>query len=260
MWGSWHLRRRRVRLCGCSGGAEDAVGEPGHGGEHAEIAESAHEAADFLVLGENAPLGEENGPVALIRADKRQDGSACVGHVGADVGEIFEEPEAAKSEAGGFALEEKIGGAEQGNEQFGEGSAKDVDGVTKPTEEEMSAFVDDQIDVIEDEKTGAAGESVEKEKGVETEPSNSGEAGDRLPWAELFLEESHLDKRSKGNSARKAFVSERFDDGYLSGTRLGETRENKPSNVLVAELRRSMVRPTIGQQSIAYLSMAARAS
>jgi len=35
----------------------NAGGEPGDGGEHAEVAEGAHGGADFLVLGEEAPTG-----------------------------------------------------------------------------------------------------------------------------------------------------------------------------------------------------------
>jgi hypothetical protein len=34
----------------------EAVGEPGHGGEHAEKAEGANGAADFLAQGEEAQL------------------------------------------------------------------------------------------------------------------------------------------------------------------------------------------------------------
>jgi len=40
----------------------------------------------------------------------------------------------------------------------------------------MAAFVDDHIDVVDDEESGAVGEGVEEEKGVETEPGDSCEA------------------------------------------------------------------------------------
>jgi hypothetical protein len=182
------------------------VGEPGDGGEHAEPAEGAHEGADFLVLGEEAPLGEENFPVGVAGADEGQGCGAGVGHVGADVGEIFEEPEAAKSEGGGFALEEEIEGAQEGHEQFAEGSAENHDGVAEPTEEEMAAFVDDQIDVVEDEEAGAVCEGVEEEEGVETEPGDSGDARDGLPFAEFFFEGWHWSKGSKPDSAGKGLV------------------------------------------------------
>jgi hypothetical protein len=200
----------------------EAVGEPGGGGEHAEIAEGAHGGADLLVLGEESPLGEEDGPVALLGADEGQGGGAGVGHVGADVGEILEEPEGAKSEGGGFALPEEIEAAQEGHEQFAQGSAENHDGVAEPTEEEMAAFVNDQIDVIEDEKSGAVSEGIEKEKGVEKEPGDSGEAGDGLPVAEFFLEECHWRKRSKVNPSTEVFwnmVLRVNDDGRAA--RLG---------------------------------------
>src|SRR6266567_5236950 len=146
----------------------EAEGEPGGGGEHAEPADGAHGSADFLVLGKEAPLGEENGPVAFFGADKRQGSRTSVGHVGADVGEIFEEPEDGEREAGGFALPEEIEGAQDRHEEFAQCSTENPNGVAEPTEEEMAAFVDEQIDVIEDEKPGAVGEGVEKEQGVET--------------------------------------------------------------------------------------------
>src|SRR6266404_5657815 len=122
----------------------EAVGQPGHGGEHAEPAEGAHDSADFLILSEEAPLSEENRPVAFLRADQGQGRGARVGHVGADVGKVFEEPEDGKGEAGGFALPEESGGAEERDEQLAEGSAEDHDGVAEPTEKEMPALVDDQ--------------------------------------------------------------------------------------------------------------------
>jgi len=151
----------------------ETVGEPGHGGEHAEPAEGAHDSADFLVLGEEAPLAEENFPVGVAGADQRQGCGAGVCHVGADIGEIFEEPEAAKSEAGGFALPEEIDGAQEGHEQFTQRSAENHDGIAEPTEEEMPALVDDQIDEIQEEKSGAVGEGVKEEECVKAEPGNS---------------------------------------------------------------------------------------
>ena len=75
----------------------EAVGEPAHGDEHAEVAEGAHGRTDFLVLGKEAPLGEEDGPVALFGANEGQGGGAGVGHISSDVGEIFEEPDMLKA-------------------------------------------------------------------------------------------------------------------------------------------------------------------
>src|SRR5260370_40756020 len=150
-------------------------------------------------------MSEENGPVAFIGTDERQDGSAGIGHIGADVREILEEPEDGERKTGGFALEEKIDGAEQGDDEFTEGSSEDVDGFAEPTEEEMAPFVDDQINVVEDEEARAADEGVEKEKGVETEPGNSGEAGEGVPGAQIFFREGHELPRSRVNASTEGF-------------------------------------------------------
>jgi len=95
-----------------------SVGKPGHGGEHAEPAEGAHDSADFLVLGEETPLGEENFPVGIAGADQGQCGGARVGHAGTDVGKVFKKPEAGKRKADGFALPEEINGTQERHEQF----------------------------------------------------------------------------------------------------------------------------------------------
>ena len=185
----------------------EAIGQPGHGCEHAEPADRADDATDFLVLGEEAPLGEENFPVGVAGADEGQGCHAGVGHVSADVGEIFEEPEAAKSAADGFALPEEIDGAQEWNEKFAKGSAENHDGVAEPTEEEMTAFVNDQIDEIQEEKPGAVGEGVEKEECVEAEPGDSREAGDGFPGAAFFFEEGHQLQRSKPRRGKATVVS-----------------------------------------------------
>src|SRR6266850_2549698 len=138
----------RVRPCGSVEACP--VGKPGHRGEHAEPAEGAHDSADFLVLGEEAPLREKNRPVTFLRANQGQSRGACVGHVGADVGKVFEKPEDGKGKADGFALPKETGGAQKRHEQFAEGSTKNHDGVAEPTEEEMPALVDHQIDEIEE--------------------------------------------------------------------------------------------------------------
>src|SRR4029077_3214663 len=135
----------------------ETVEEPEADGEHTDVAKDAHSATDFLVLAEETPLGEQNRPIAFFRADQGQRGGAGIGHVRADIREIFEEPEDAEGEAGGLALPEEIDGAEKRDEEFAESSAKNHDGIAKPTEEEMTAFVNDKVNVVEEEEAGAAG-------------------------------------------------------------------------------------------------------
>ncbi len=183
--------------------AADPVGQPHDDCNHSKPSQSTRESADFLVLGKEAPLGEKNGPVAFLGADEGQRRAACVGHVGADIGEIFEESEAAKGEAGGFALPEEINCAQQRHKQFGKRAAENHDGIAEPTEEEMSAFVDDQIDVIEDEKSGAVSEVIEEEKYVKTKPGNPGATRNRFPFSEFVFEEGHCPSVASGPRQKK---------------------------------------------------------
>src|SRR6266852_1038049 len=176
--------------------APHAIRKPRHHANHAEIPDRAHHPADFPVLLKQPPLPEKNQPVARFRSDQRQGVAARVGHIHPDVREILEEPEAAEREACGFALPEKIGRAEQRDQQFAERSAENHDRFAEQAEEKMPAFVDDQIDVVEKQKPGAVGERVNQEQRVENKPGDSSGQRNGLPRAKFFLEERHCGKRS----------------------------------------------------------------
>ena len=90
-------------------------------------------------------------------------GRARVGHVGTDVQEVFEEPEAREGHGSSFAFPPEIGGTQERDQEFAECAAENHDGVAKPTEEKVAASVNDEIDVIDDQKTGAVGRSIEQE-------------------------------------------------------------------------------------------------
>ncbi len=138
----------------------------------------------------------------LAGTNQRQSLGARVSHVGADIEEIFKEPEAAKSKAGGFAMKEEIGSTKKRHKQFAKRSPENHDGVAEPIEEKMPALVNDQINVIEKEKTAAVEESVKKEERIEAEPADSSETGDRLPSAEAIFEKRHKLQRNKGSFSR----------------------------------------------------------
>ncbi len=125
-------------------------------------------------------------------------------------------------------MAEEIDGAQERNEEFSEGAAENHDGVAEPTEEEVAAFVDDQIDVIEDEESGAVGQGVEKEKGVEAEPGDSGEAGNGFPGVNFFFEESHWNKRSKLDSEGEE--AEKYFTQSSQRTQRTQRREGKRGN------------------------------
>src|SRR5713101_1661504 len=183
--------------------AADPVGQPHDDCNHSKPSQSTRESADFLVLGEEAPPGEKNGPVARFGANERQSGGACVGHVGANVRKVFKEPKAAESKAGRFPLPEEINCAQQRHKQFSKRAAQNHDGIAEPTEKEVTTLVDDQIDEIQDEKPGTISERIEEEKYVKTKPGNPGATRNRFPFSEFVFEEDHWPKRSKWASAEK---------------------------------------------------------
>ena len=168
------------------GVAVGAIGEPGDGGEHAEPAEETESVADFLVVEEEVPLAEEDEPIAGFGADEGQGVHAGVGHVGADVEEILEEPERGEGDAVGLALEEEIDGAGGRNDEFEERAAEKHEGVTEEAEEGVAGFVNHEIDEIGEEEIGGVEPGVEEEEDVENEPGAGAEAGDGFPVVEVF--------------------------------------------------------------------------
>jgi len=161
--------------------AINAIGEPGDDSEHAEPAELTGEVADLLVVVQNSPLSEKNGPVTFVAIDERESGGTCIGHVGTDVEEIFEEPEEGKGQAIGLALKKEVGGTEKRRNEFTQSAAEDHDGVAKGAEERMASFVDGQVGEVEEEKAGGVAPSVEEKEKIERQANAAPDAGDAGP-------------------------------------------------------------------------------
>jgi hypothetical protein len=159
----------------------EAIGKPGNDEEHAEPTELTGEVTNLLVVREDAPLREENGPVAFVAIDKRKVQGAGIGHVGADVEKIFEEPEEGEDEAVGLAVVKEKSGAEEWNEKFAEGAAEDHYCVAVKAEEGMAGFVDDEVGVVEEEEAGSVTGGVEEEEEIESEAECAAETGDGGP-------------------------------------------------------------------------------
>ena len=120
--------------------------------------------ADLLVVEEEIPLGEEDFPVVIAGADKRESECAGIRHVGADVEKVFKEPECAEGHPGGFAAEKEIRGADERDNEFGECAAENHESLAERAEEWVAGFVDHEIGVIEEEKVAATERSVEKKE------------------------------------------------------------------------------------------------
>src|SRR5437764_14194112 len=144
---------------------------------------------DLSVVEHKMPLREEDFPVAVTGADKRQGAGLGIGHIGADVEKIFEKPEGAKSGAGGFATQEKIGSAGERDDEFEERAAKHHEGMAEASlrataenaEEWMADFVNGQVGEVDEKETGAIEGGAEKEEERKRESEDGGGAGDGFP-------------------------------------------------------------------------------
>jgi hypothetical protein len=181
---------------------EDAEGQPGDGGNHSDPANIARDAPDRSIVLQDSPLPEQHAPIVFTAAKKRERLIAGVGHVGAYIRKVFEKPERRKGKSGSFTSKEEIRRAEERHEELPKGSAKNHYGFAKPTEKQVPALVNHQIDVIEEEKPAAFQSGVQEKKGIETNPANSSGTGNRLPYTEAIFEKRHRLQRSKSRFSR----------------------------------------------------------
>jgi hypothetical protein len=138
-------------------------------------------------------------------AHERQGLIAGIGHVPSYIRQVFEKPETAKGKSGGFAVKKEISRAQERHEELPEGSAQNHDGFAEPTEKQVPALVNHQIDVIEKKKSAAVECRVEEKECIAANPANSSGSGNRLPGTESVFEKGHKPQRNKGDSTTKEF-------------------------------------------------------
>jgi hypothetical protein len=214
-------RNFRVVALGCA--AKDAVNQPGDGGDHSDPADVARDGTNRSIVVQDSPLCEQHGPIVFTAAEKRQRLVASIGHVSADIRKVFEKPECRKGKTGSFASKEEIRRAEERHEELPEGSAKNHYRFAEPTEKEVPAFMNHQIDVIEKEKPAAVQRSVEEKERIEAEPADSSETGNRLPYTEAIFEKHHKPQGNKGESAAKEFRTRKLPSGSTRDACSSET-------------------------------------
>jgi hypothetical protein len=183
----------------------EAVCQPSDSSEHSDPADIACDAPNRSIVLQDSPLPEQRAPIMLTAAKERERLIAGVGHVRANIRKVFEKPETAKDKSGGFASKEEIRRAQERHQELPEGSAKNHDGFAEPTEKQVPAFVNHQIDVIEKEKAAAVQRGIKKEEHVEANPTNTSGTGNRLPRTEVIFEKRHKPQRNKGDVTEKEF-------------------------------------------------------
>src|SRR5678815_1870790 len=142
--------------------------QPRHGRDHAAPAQKTYHRRDLRVVWQHAQAGEDGVPVVfdvigIAGGDERQQHGAGVGHVGGGVQPVFEEEEGAESESGGLSLAEEVCSQEQRHQPLQNGASPESERGTKPAEQKMSAFVDNQICQIDEEKRAMLAERVYQE-------------------------------------------------------------------------------------------------
>ena len=175
---------------------------------------------DLRIVEHEVPLGEEDFPVAVSGADKKKRAGASVGHVGADVEKVFEEPERAEGSAGRFAAEEEVGNAGKWDDEFEQRAAEDHECVSEASfgaaaddaEERMAGFVDHEISEIEEEKTGTVVCGVEQKEKIEDDGDQRDGTRNGLPFIQrkcVPLHAMRVARREKGlaGNGGECFVS-----------------------------------------------------
>jgi len=147
--------------------------------------------ADGDIVAEDSPEAEEDAPIVVAGADERKFLRTGVGHVSADVEKIFEEPERAEGDCGGFAFEKEKDETGERGDEFEECAAEDGHGVAERAEERMAGFVDEEIGEIDEEKIWRVDGGVKKEKRVDDEPGDAGDFRDGFPFVEIVGELNH---------------------------------------------------------------------
>jgi len=187
--------------------------EPGDGGDHAKPAQRAGGVGDLRIVEHEIPLSEEDFPVAVTGADEKERALARVGHVSADVEKVFKKPKGAGGGAGGFASEEEISGASERDDEFEECAAEDHErmaeaGFSAPAEnaeEWVSGFVDHEIGLVQEEKTGTIVCGVEQKEKIEGDGDDGDGKRNRLPVVQSKCAPLHAmrvarrEKRPAGN-------------------------------------------------------------
>src|SRR6267378_2146294 len=99
--------------------------------------------------------------------------------------------------AGDLSFPEKIAGAKQRHDQLRQRSAQDHRRIPKYREDWVPAFMNHQIRIVEKKEACAARCGIHQKQEIEAQPANSRISRNWLPFAEMFFQEIHSDKRSK---------------------------------------------------------------
>src|SRR2546423_10745910 len=128
--------------------------------------------------------------------------SAGVRNIRADIRKILEEPETAERESRGLAMRKEIRRAQKRHDQFTQRSAQNRDGVAKPSEKEMAALMNNQIDVIDKQKAAVVRRGINQKQNINRDPRDSRVSRNRLPLPKIVFQNCHEESVASAQADR----------------------------------------------------------
>src|SRR5208283_1303802 len=155
--------------------ASASRGQPRDCSNHPTPAEQPNHRRDLLVAVQNSEAREDGEEIVLDeiwipRRYQREGLRPRVGHVGRGVEPVFEKEEQAEDKAGGLALGEEIHSQKKRDQPLQQRASPEAKRGAEPAEEIVSAFVDDQVGVVDEQESAVGGKRVGQECDVEDEP------------------------------------------------------------------------------------------
>ena len=160
--------------------------QPCHHSQHPAPSQQPNHGGDLRIVVQKSEAGEDCVEVVLDEIGiaccyQRQDLGACVRHVGCGVEPVFKKEEQAEGKSGGLALAEKIDCQQERDEPLQQRPSPKTERGTEPSEEIVSALMDDEVGAINEEEFAMRVESVEEKCHIKNQPRRQRRMGDGLP-------------------------------------------------------------------------------
>ena len=173
-------------MSGCAGRHPTSHNQPRHHSQHPAPSQQPNHGGDPRIVVQDSEAGEDCVEVVLDEIGiaccyQRQDLGACVRHIGRGVEPVLEEEEQAEGETGGLALAEKIDCQQERDEALQQRPSPETKRGTKPSEEIVSALMDDEVGAINEEEFAMRVESVEEKCHIKDQPRRQRRTRERLP-------------------------------------------------------------------------------
>src|SRR5579872_1929393 len=162
--------------------------EPGHRSQKSAPGDEAGNIPDLDGMGQDAELGEDVVPVVVglvgdcAYCHQRQVAGNGVAHVYGDSGEAVEEGEDTEYRSGKLLLRGKIKSQQSRYQELEDGAAPEVERLAEITKEEMAAFMDRQMRIVEQRHLPEVAREKDQKQRVESHPAVKFRARDGLPF------------------------------------------------------------------------------